>query len=114
MEVFRSMHLQKHLGKVQAAVRREPVLFVNHDQPSAVMMSAAEFTRLKQAAGEDIPAELSVRQGVSRHGLPPDPLGYDLSDFEAAALRMAAEVASGRNRVAVEAEIERVERRLHR
>jgi hypothetical protein len=38
-----------------------------------------------------------------------DPLGYDMSDYDAAA-RMIADVKSGRTKAAVQAELERVQR----
>ena len=112
VETFRSTHLQKHLGEVQEAARREPVLFVHHGQPKAVMMSVEEFRRLKSAAGEPVPAEARQRRPVIQKGLPPDPLGYDTSEFWACAREMADAALSGRNHDAVQEEIARAERRL--
>lgn len=112
MQTFRSMHLQKHLGTVQDAARREPVLFVHHGQPNVVLMSVEEFRRLKAAAGESIPPEALRRRAVMETEVPPDPLGYDTSDLATCALKMAAAARSGRNRDAVLKEIEQVERRF--
>jgi prevent-host-death family protein len=112
MKVFRSVHLQKHLGDVQDAVREGPVLFVHHGQPKSVMMSVDEFRRLKEGVGEAVPVEARARRPITQEGLPPDPLGYDTTDFFASAREMAAAARSGRNRDAVREEIARVERRL--
>lgn len=112
METFRSTQMQKHLRDVQDAARKEPVLFLHHGQPSTVLMSVEEFQRLKSAAGEPVPPEVRRRHPVTQRGLPPDPLGYDTSDFRACALEMAEAALSGRNAEAVAAEIARAERRL--
>jgi PHD/YefM family antitoxin component YafN of YafNO toxin-antitoxin module len=112
MEMFRSTHLQKHLGDVREAARKAPVLFLHHGQPNAVMMSVEEFQRLKTAAGEPVPPEVRRRRAVTQQGLPPDPLGYDTSDFWACAREMAEAAQSGRNAEAVRDEIVRAERRL--
>jgi hypothetical protein len=112
MQTFRSMHLQKNLGEVQDAARKNPVLFLNHGQPKTVMMSVEEFRRLKVAAGEAVPVEAQQRRAVIQQGLPEDPLGYDTSNLRACALAMAEDALSGRDREAVRAEIKRAERRL--
>jgi PHD/YefM family antitoxin component YafN of YafNO toxin-antitoxin module len=112
METFRSTHLQKHLGIVQEAAMKSPVLFLHHGQPKAVMMSVEEFQRLKGAAGEPVPPEARARRPVLQEGLPADPLGYDTADFWQCARTMAEAALSGRNRAAVDDEIARAERRL--
>lgn len=112
METFRSTHLQKHIGDVQAAARKEPVLFLHHGQPNTVMMSVEEFQRLKAAAGEPVPPEARRRRPVTQAGLPTDPLGYDTADFWTCAREMAEAALSGRNGEAVREEIARAERRL--
>jgi PHD/YefM family antitoxin component YafN of YafNO toxin-antitoxin module len=106
------MHLQKHLGDVQEAARKGPVLFLHHGQPNTVMMSVEEFQRLKIAAGEPVPPEVRQRRPVTQQGLPPDPLGYDTSDFRVCAQEMAEAALSGRNSEAVREEIARAERRF--
>lgn len=112
MQTFRSLHLQKNLGAVQDAARREPVLFTHHGQPNFILMSVEEFQRLKAAAAEPVPPEVLRRHAVTQTGLAPDPLGYDTSDLVTCALEMAAAARSGRNRDAVAKEIEQVERRF--
>jgi hypothetical protein len=112
LETFRSLHLQKHLGEVQEAARKAPVLFLHHGQPKSVMMSVEEFRRLKAAAGETLPADLDQRRAVTQRGPSPDALGYDTTDLFACAREMAQAARSGRNEAAVQAEIERAERRL--
>jgi PHD/YefM family antitoxin component YafN of YafNO toxin-antitoxin module len=112
MKIFRSLHLQKHLGDVQEAVRQGPVLFMHYGQPKSVMMSVDEFRRLKEEAGEAVPAEITSRRAVTQEGLPPDALGYDTTNLFACAIEMAAAAKSGRNREAVREEIARTERRL--
>lgn len=112
MQTFRSLHLQKNLGAVQDAARREPVLFVHHGQPNVVLMSVEEFQRLKVAAGELVPPEIRRRHAVTQTGLAPDPLGYDTSNLATCALEMAAAALSGRNRDAVAKEIAQAERRF--
>jgi prevent-host-death family protein len=95
MQAFRSLHLQKNLGEVLAAVAEEPVVLLNRGQPRAVVMSAAEFRRLKRAAHEPIPPAAQPRQSqIVRVGRVGDPLGYDTANF-AACVRMAADVLSG-------------------
>jgi hypothetical protein len=111
MLVFRSSDLQRQLGDVQRAGDKEPVLFEHHGKARSVMMSVAEFMRLKTKAGE--PARVaSDRRALVQRGLPADPLGYDTSDFEACVTEMARAALSGRNKAAVRAEIDAVERRL--
>lgn len=112
MDEFRSLHLQKNLGDVLASAEVAPVVLVNRGQPRAVLMSAAEFRRLKQAAGEPVPAAAMPRHPAVIRGRRHDPLGYDTSDFLRCAREMAEAALSGRNREAVEAELARIRKRL--
>ena len=111
MQVYRSTDLQRQLGDVQRAADREPVLVETHGQARSVLMSVAEFARLKALAREPVP-EAEPRPAVLRRGRPPDPLGYETRDVDACIAAMARAALSGRNAAAVRAEIEAVERRL--
>ncbi|HEY1935109.1 MAG TPA: type II toxin-antitoxin system Phd/YefM family antitoxin [Acetobacteraceae bacterium] len=96
MQTFRSLHFQKNLGDVLAAVAEHPVVLLNRGQPRAVVMSAEEFRRLKRAANEPVPAAAQpVRRQVFRVGQQTDPLGYDTSNFAACVRDMAADALSG-------------------
>jgi prevent-host-death family protein len=113
MREFRSLHLQKNLGDVFAAVESNPVVILNRGQPRAVVMSAAEFRRLKRAANEPIPrAALPKLPIVIRVGRREEPLGYDTSDFWACVREMADDALSGARDDAVEAEASRVREAL--
>ena len=112
MEEFRSLHFQKHLGQVLAACEVAPTVLVNRGQPRAVLMSVAEFRRLKGVAGEPIPSAALPRHPVVIRGPKDDPLGYDTSDLASCAIAMAEAALSGRNAAAVQAELERVRARL--
>jgi len=74
-------------------------------------MSVAEFRRLKEKAGETVPAELSRSRPVVQRIPMRDPLGYSTADIRALAIAMADAALSGRNERAVQAEIDAVERR---
>jgi prevent-host-death family protein len=113
MREFRSLHLQKNLGDVFAAAESNPVVVLNRGKPRAVVMSAAEFRRLKQAADEPVPrAALPKAPTVIRVGRRGDPLGYDTSDFWACVREMAGDALSGAKDDAVEAEASRVREAL--
>ncbi len=112
MDEFRSLHLQKNLGEVLAAAESAPTVLVNRGQPRVVLMSAAEFRRLKEAAGESVPRAALPRRSLVVRGRGQDPLGYDTSDLRTAGREMAEAALSGRNVTAVRAELERVRRRL--
>jgi len=62
-------------------------------------------------AGQQPPAGRKSKPKVVV-GRPHDPLGYDTSDFWAYARQVADDALSGRNRDAVEMEVQAVERRL--
>jgi prevent-host-death family protein len=109
---FTSLDLQQRIGEVQNAALKEPVAVTFHGRPRNVMMSVEEFERLKTAAGESLPADLRKARAVTQRGLPDDSLGYDTSDFWACAEAMADAALSGRNKLAVQAEISAVEMRL--
>ena len=112
MEEFRSLHLQKNLGEVLAAAEVAPTVLVNRGQPRIVVISAAEFRRLKQAANESVPrATLPGRPAVDPRNVQ-DPLGHDTSNLRAVAREMAEDALSGRNAEAVMTEMDRVRRRL--
>lgn len=115
MKEYRSLHLQKNLGDVLAAVEADPVVLLNRGQPRAVVMSATEFRRLKRAANETVPdAALPRTPKVVRVGQVADPLAYDTADFAACARSMAADALSGTKRAAVEAEARPVRGALRR
>ena len=114
MNEYRSMHLQKNLGEVLASAEVEPTVLVNRGQPRLVIMSVAEFRRLKALAGEPVPTAAQPRRPLVLRGRADDPLGYDTSDLYACALEMAEAALSGRNAAAVEAELARVRPTLGR
>ena len=111
MQVFSSLDLQQKTGEIQRAVVREPVVVTSHGKPRSVMMSVEEYRRLKAIAGEPVPDEAMppprTRKAVTVRGID-DPLGYDVSDFDAAVRQMLDDVRSGSKRAAVQAELARV------
>ena len=111
MQVYRSSDLQRQLGDVQRAADREPVLVETHGKPRSVLMSVAEYARLKALAREPVPVA-EARRAVVRRGRPPDPLGYETRDVDACIAAMARAALSARNAAAVRTEIEAVERRF--
>ncbi|CAN7158066.1 type II toxin-antitoxin system Phd/YefM family antitoxin [Pararhizobium sp. LjRoot238] len=116
MLTFSSIDLQKQTGDVQRAATQEGAVITAHGKPRNVMLSVEEFCRLKRVAGEPIPVGLLPRKPVVVRHLP-DPLGYDVSDFEAVAQKMADEAISEVNDDAVEAELDAVRQKfpgLHR
>jgi len=96
--------LQKRVGDVQAEASREPVLVTSHGKPRCVLLSVEEFVRLKSAARETIPGEIRRRQGATLRAQR-DPLGYDLTDPDAAMLAMTEDAFSGRTGDAVRTEL---------
>ncbi|MDX3925540.1 MAG: type II toxin-antitoxin system prevent-host-death family antitoxin [Shinella sp.] len=111
MITFTSIDLQKQTGDVQRAASRDAVVITSHGKPRNVMLSVEEFARLKNAAGEQIPSELTLKRAVTvRHVQ--DPLGYDVGDFASAARKMAEDALSGRTAPAVNEELEAVRRRF--
>ena len=112
MQAFRSTDLQKHIKDVLDSAEIEPTVLVNRGQPRVVLMSAAEYRRLKTAAGEPVPiAALPVRP-LHLGARAKDPLGYDTTDLRATARQMASDALSGRTADAVEAERSRIRVRL--
>ncbi len=112
MRTFSSQDLQQQSGEIQRAAVSEPVVIMNHGKPRSVVMSVDEFRRLKKKAGEGVPQELDRPRPTVRRVPMRDPLGYSTSDIRSLAVTMADAAMSGRNREAVRAEIEAVERRL--
>ncbi len=107
-----SQDLQKQVGDVQLRAAREPVLITAHGKPRCVLLSVDEYARLKDAAGEPVPSE--ARRKAVTYRAAPDPLGYDLSNMDAALRAMADDALSGRSKDAVESELAAVRRRLRR
>ncbi len=104
MMTFTSIDLQKQTGDVQRAASSEGAIITSHGKPRNIMLSIAEFRRLKKIAGESLPSELeNPAPRIMRHT--PDPLGYDVSDFRAAATKMADDALSGAHDDAVSAEL---------
>jgi hypothetical protein len=112
MREFTSLDLQQQSGEIQRSAAASPVVILNHGRPRSVMMSVEEFRRLKLAADEALPNEVTKPRPVVRRGQLRDPLGYETADFRHVATAMADAAESGRNRDAVRAEIRAVERRL--
>jgi prevent-host-death family protein len=112
MRTFSSQDLQQQSGEIQRAAASEPVVIMNHSKPRSIVMSVDEFRRLKEKAGEPVPRELDKPRPIVRRVPMRDPLGYSTSDIRNLALTMADAAMSGRNREAVQAEIDAVERRL--
>jgi prevent-host-death family protein len=112
MRTFSSQDLQQQSGEIQRAAVSGPVVIMNHGKPRSVVMSVDEFRRLKEKAGEGVPQELDRPRPTVRRVPMRDPLGYSTSDLRTLAVTMADAAISGRNREAVRAEIEAVERRL--
>ncbi|WP_158933202.1 type II toxin-antitoxin system Phd/YefM family antitoxin [Acidisphaera sp. S103] len=112
MDEYRSIHLQKNLGDVLASAEVAPTVLVNRGQPRLVLMSVGEFRRLKELAGEPVPAAAMPRLPLTVRGRVEDRLGYDTSDLYACAREMAEAALSGRNAAAVETELARVRARF--
>jgi len=112
MDEYRSLHLQKNLGDVLASAEVGPTVLVNRGQPRLVIMSVAEFRRLKGQAGEAVPAAAMPRRPLTLRGKVVDPLGYDTSDINACAREMAEAALSGRNAAAVEVELAKIRERF--
>src|SRR3954452_3648000 len=111
MHSFTSRDLQKQTGDIQSAATREAVLITCHGKPRAVMMSEEEYRRLKERAGEAVPADLIPRKRGVTVRAEDDPLGYDVSDI-GAVRKMVEDVRSGRTADAVEAELAGIRRRF--
>lgn len=112
MKTFTALDLQRRSGEIQDLSGGDPVLVTSHGKPRRVLMSVEEYRRLKTAAGEPLPAELSTRwNSVTLDGRV-DPLGYDVSDLDTAVDRMIEDVRTGRTREAVAAELEGVRRTM--
>ncbi len=58
-----SAEMQKRFGQYSELAQREPVSITNHGRESLVLMSAAEFQRLKA---------LDTRKAYYAHEIPPD------------------------------------------
>jgi PHD/YefM family antitoxin component YafN of YafNO toxin-antitoxin module len=112
MREFSSLDLQQQSGEIQRSATASPVVILNHGKPRSVMMSVEEYRRLKMAAGETLPSEVTRPRPIVRRGRLKDPLGYATADLRKVAATMADAAESGRNRDAVRAEIAAVERRL--
>ena len=112
MRAFVSADLQKHLRDVLDAAEGETAVLVNRGQPRVVMMSVAEYRRIKALAGEPVPAAALTREPLVLRGKPVDPLGYDTSDLGAAGAEVADDYISGRTKEAVREERARVVKRL--
>jgi prevent-host-death family protein len=111
MLTFSSIELQKQIGDVQRAASRDAVVITSHGKPRNILLSVEEFRRLKEAAGEKVPNDLKAKRAVTVHHLP-DPLGYDVSDFKAAARKMAEDALSGKTKKAVNQELAAVRTRF--
>lgn len=104
---YPSLDLQQRTGDIQRFAAAGPVLLTGHGKPRSVIMSVAEFVRLKQAAGEPVPPE--AVQGQTRTvRAQDDPLGYGSGDYDAMVARMLDDVRSGRTKAAVREELARV------
>jgi len=112
MDEYRSLHLQKNLADVFGSAEAAPTVLVNRGQPRLVIMSVAEFRRLKGLANETVPAAAMPRRPLVVQGKVEDPLGHDTSDLYACAREMADDALSGRNSAAVKAELARVRARF--
>ncbi len=47
MQVFRAQDMQRNVSAVQEAAMTEPVLITYHDRPRLVLMSIAEYARIR-------------------------------------------------------------------
>jgi hypothetical protein len=74
-------------------------------------MSADEFVRLKELAGEPVAIEGHRKRAETLRGTT-DPLGYDVSDSHAAMLLMARDANAGRHGIAVQTELTAVRKRF--
>lgn len=106
-----SQELQKQIGEVQMEASRSPVIITSHGRPRNVLMSTQEFMRLKELAGEPVVIEGHRKRAATIRGTT-DPLGYDVSDSDAAMLLMARDANAGRNSQAVQAELASVRKRF--
>lgn len=109
MQSIRSINLQKNLGEVLRAADVEAVVVMNRDQPRTVVMSAEEFIRLKEAAGEPVPAEVR-KSRPTLHRPVADPLGYDTRDPDYAA-KVARDALNREHDVEIQHEIDGAMRR---
>ena len=107
MQTFTSLELQQRIGDVQRAAAQAPVLLTTHGKPRSVIISTAEYARLKRAADEPVPPEVLPRPARTVRGAD-DPLGYDTSDHATAVARMLDDVRTGRTKAAVQDELARV------
>jgi prevent-host-death family protein len=106
-----SQELQRQVGEVQLRAAKAPVIITNHGRPRSVLMSAEEFVRLKELAGEPSAIEgLQKRAATFRNAV--DALGYDVSNQIAAMLLMARDAQAGRTKLAVESELAAVRERF--
>ena len=113
MLTFSSIELQKQIGDVQRAAARDAVVITSHGKPRNILLSVEEFRRLKEAAGEKVPNDLNIKRALTVRHLP-DPLGYDVSNFKAAARKMAEDALSGKTKEAVNHELATVRARFPR
>lgn len=114
MEAFKSSDLKEHHAEVLVYAEVAPTILLDDGQPRAVIMSVAEYQRLKAAAREPVPKEAHPRRPLVLHARKVDLLGYDTSDFASAARQMAADNRSGKTAAAVAAETMRVRARFGR
>jgi prevent-host-death family protein len=101
--------LQKRIGDVQLEASRGPVLITSHGKPRCVLLSVEEFARLKSVARETVPSEIRKRPGPIFRAQK-DPLGYDLTDLDAAMRAMTEDALSGRTKDDVQTELAVVRR----
>lgn len=64
MHVFTSQELQRNVGQVQEAALSEPVVVTHHGRPRLVVMSMAEYDRLRgrrrmMGGVDDLPDEVT-------------------------------------------------------
>ena len=111
MRTFTSIDLQKQTGDVQRAAAVDGAVITSHGKPRNVMVSVEEFRRLKAAAGEDLPEEIS-QDTVTVLRPVRDPLAYSGDDFVAEARRMARDALAGRDQIAIDAELAALRKRF--
>jgi hypothetical protein len=107
MKKYSSLDLQQRTGEIQAAALRSPVALTFHGRPRTVMLAVDEFCRLKDIAGEPVPAKLRQAAPEVLGPLPEDVLGYDTADPVAAVVRMAHDAIRGVNQSQVSSEAKR-------
>ena len=112
LQTFTALDLQQRSGELQRTAVAAPVIITHHGHPRHILMSVDEFRRLKAAAGEVLPRELTRRKPLVQHGLLPDRLGRDTSDFDTFLLDVVEHASSGQDREAIAEEIQAVERQL--